>query len=61
MSDAERGQVPGRAAEVDDALFVPAPFAEWPPRMARGRVRARRRNASFAQMGQLNSSHPHTS
>lgn len=34
MSDAERGQVPGRAAEVDDALFVPAPFAEWPPRMA---------------------------
>jgi SAM-dependent methyltransferase len=34
MSDVEHGQVTGNAAEVYDALFVPALFAEWPPRLA---------------------------
>lgn len=34
MSDVRTGQVTGSAAEVYDALFVPALFIDWPPRVA---------------------------
>ncbi|MGE5147023.1 MAG: methyltransferase domain-containing protein [Candidatus Eiseniibacteriota bacterium] len=34
MDDAIKGQVTGSAAEIYDAFFVPALFAEWAPRVA---------------------------
>ena len=34
MSDVRTGQVAGSAAEVYDALFVPALFIGWPPHVA---------------------------
>ena len=43
MSASETGQVIGSAAEAYEAFFVPALFAEWPPRVA---------NAACIQPGQ---------